>query len=51
MARADADNALALLAVLSHRADFSVGCYCESEAHCHRSILKTLLADKGAALV
>lgn len=50
MARGDADHALALLAALSHRADFSVGCYCENEAHCHRSVLRTLLADKGAAL-
>jgi uncharacterized protein YeaO (DUF488 family) len=50
MARGDADYALALLAALSHRADFSIGCYCENEANCHRSVLRTLLADKGAAL-
>jgi uncharacterized protein YeaO (DUF488 family) len=50
MAGVNADHALALLAALSHRADFSVGCYCENEAHCHRSVLRTLLADKGAAL-
>jgi uncharacterized protein YeaO (DUF488 family) len=39
---------LALLAALSHSANFSVGCYCENESRCHRSILKELLADLGA---
>jgi uncharacterized protein YeaO (DUF488 family) len=39
---------LALLAALSHAADFSVGCYCEDERHCHRSILKQLLVQNGA---
>ena len=39
---------LALLAALSHAADFSVGCYCEDESHCHRSILKQLLVQHGA---
>ena len=44
------DNArtLDLLAALSHRADFSVGCYCEDEARCHRSELRALLAERGA---
>ena len=37
-----------LLAVLSHTTSFSVGCYCEDEAHCHRSILKRLLVEHGA---
>ncbi len=41
---------LDLLAALSHTADFSVGCYCEREDRCHRSILKRLLADRGASL-
>lgn len=41
---------LALLAKLSHSTDFSVGCYCEDEQHCHRSVLKQLLADEGAKL-
>ena len=41
---------LELLAALSQGADFSVGCYCEDEARCHRSVLRTLLAEKGAAL-
>lgn len=37
-----------LLATLSRTADFSVGCYCEVEEHCHRSILKQLLIESGA---
>lgn len=39
---------IALLAALSHTADFSVGCYCEDETRCHRSLLRELLADAGA---
>jgi uncharacterized protein YeaO (DUF488 family) len=42
---------LGLLAALSHTADFSVGCYCENEARCHRSLLRELLKDHGAKLV
>ena len=41
---------LDLLAALSHSSDFSVGCYCADEARCHRSLLRTLLLDRGAAL-
>ena len=41
---------LALLAALSHHADFSVGCYCEDENRCHRSILRKLLAENGARI-
>ena len=37
-----------LLAALSHTADFSVGCYCDDEARCHRSVLRELLAERGA---
>jgi len=48
MARPDARHDLELLAVLSHSADFSVGCYCEDESHCHRSILRQLLIELGA---
>jgi uncharacterized protein YeaO (DUF488 family) len=44
------NHALELLAVLSHHTDFSVGCYCEDEARCHRSVLRTLLVAKGAKL-
>jgi uncharacterized protein YeaO (DUF488 family) len=39
---------LALLAALSESADFSVGCYCEDERRCHRSVLRVLLAEHGA---
>jgi uncharacterized protein YeaO (DUF488 family) len=41
---------LALLARLSHQTDFSVGCYCEHEERCHRSVLKELLAEQGAKM-
>ena len=47
-----ADNArlIALLAALSRTTNLSVGCYCEDEAHCHRSVLRELLAEAGAQL-
>jgi uncharacterized protein YeaO (DUF488 family) len=38
------------LAALSHTADFSVGCYCADETRCHRSVLRELLAERGANL-
>ena len=41
---------LELLARLSHHTNFSVGCYCDNEARCHRSILRRLLAEKGAKI-
>lgn len=41
---------LELLARLSRRANFSVGCYCEREERCHRSILRELLAERGAGI-
>ena len=50
MAAPDARHTLELLAALSHTTDFSVGCYCEDEDRCHRSILKQLLVDKGARI-
>ena len=50
MAKPDAKRALDLLAALSHGADFSVGCYCEDESRCHRSILRALLAERGAEI-
>jgi len=50
MSTPDASHTLELLAALSKQSNFSVGCYCEDEAHCHRSILRALLAEKGAAL-
>ncbi len=51
MATADARHALDLLAALSHVTGFSVGCYCEEEAHCHRSVLRELLLERGADVV
>lgn len=45
-----APRLLDLLARLSRQTDFSVGCYCEDERRCHRSILRTLLAEHGAQL-
>ena len=48
MAEPMAAHELRLLAALSQRANFSVGCYCESEDHCHRGVLRQLLAEAGA---
>jgi uncharacterized protein YeaO (DUF488 family) len=45
-----ADRLLELLARLSRTASFSVGCYCEDETRCHRSILRALLKEKHARL-
>ena len=50
MASPDARHALDLLAAFSRRTDFSVGCYCENEARCHRSLLRELLQEHGASL-
>lgn len=50
MAAPEARHDLELLAALSHTADFSVGCYCEHEGHCHRSILRELLIENGAKI-
>jgi uncharacterized protein YeaO (DUF488 family) len=44
----DASRALDVLAALSHQTNFSVGCYCEDEARCHRSVLRALLVKRGA---
>jgi uncharacterized protein YeaO (DUF488 family) len=45
-----AAHLLDLLAALSHQTNFVVGCYCENEDRCHRSILRKLLAERGALL-
>ena len=47
MAKPDASHAIELLATLSHHVNFSVGCYCEEEERCHRSVLRALLREKG----
>lgn len=44
----DRQRELDLLAALSHSADFAVGCYCEDETRCHRSLLRELLLERGA---
>jgi len=51
MAQPAAKRVIALLAVLSRQTNFSVGCYCEDETHCHRSLLKQLLIEDGAQIV
>ena len=48
MAQPDAARSLDLLAALSHHSQFSVGCYCDDEARCHRSVLRALLEERGA---
>jgi uncharacterized protein YeaO (DUF488 family) len=50
MAEPAAARSIALLAALSQHADFSVGCYCEIEEQCHRSVLRELLKEQGAKL-
>jgi uncharacterized protein YeaO (DUF488 family) len=50
MAAPDNARTLDLLAALSQQTNFSVGCYCEDEARCHRSVLRELLAARGASL-
>ena len=50
MERPPAVRILKLLALLSQSADFSVGCYCVDESHCHRSVLRTLLEKHGAVI-
>jgi uncharacterized protein YeaO (DUF488 family) len=44
----EASHVLDLLAAMSHQTSFSLGCYCEDENHCHRSVLRELLAQRGA---
>ena len=51
MNRTENSRVLDLLAALSHQTNFSVGCYCNDEQHCHRSVLRQLLAERGASLV
>lgn len=48
MAKPDTSRILDLLAALSHDANISVGCYCENEERCHRSLLRALLSERGA---
>lgn len=48
--RPEALRLLQLLAALSRQTSFSVGCYCEDEGRCHRSVLRALLAEHGAMI-
>jgi len=50
MKRSEAARVLDLLAALSHQTNLSVGCYCEDESRCHRTILRALLAERGAEI-
>ena len=50
MNQPDASRVLDLLAALSHGTDLAVGCYCADERRCHRSVLRTLLAERGALI-
>jgi len=51
MAAPEKIRLLDLLAALSQRSDFSVGCYCADESRCHRSVLRALLRERGARIV
>jgi uncharacterized protein YeaO (DUF488 family) len=51
MSEPEKSRVLDLLAALSHGADFSVGCYCENESRCHRSVLRELLKERGARII
>ena len=48
MASPENSRVLDLLAALSQQTDFSIGCYCEEESRCHRSVLRRLLVERGA---
>ena len=48
MSAPDRSRELDLLAALSHRTNFSLGCYCADESRCHRSVLRELLTERGA---
>ncbi|MES2936539.1 MAG: DUF488 family protein [Pseudomonadota bacterium] len=50
MKQPQAARVLDLLAALSHRTALSLGCYCEKESRCHRSVLRELLAARGAEI-
>lgn len=50
MKRPEASHLLDLLAALSHTTSFSIGCFCEDEATCHRSVLRELLKERGAEI-
>lgn len=47
----EASKDLDLLAALSHQTNMAIGCYCKEESRCHRSILRELLAKRGADVI
>ena len=51
MTKPESKALLDVLAALSHKSNFSVGCYCADESHCHRSVLRALLLERGARVV
>ena len=51
MAAPENSRTLDLLAALSHKTNFSVGCYCVDELRCHRSVLRALLVERGAKVI
>lgn len=51
MSRPEPSKELDLLAALSHQTHVSLGCYCENEERCHRSVLRELLVERGADLI
>ena len=51
LAQPEASRTLDLLAALSHHSAMSLGCYCEDEARCHRSVLRAELLARGAEIV
>ena len=51
MSAPDRSRELDVLAALSHHTNLSVGCYCEDETRCHRSVLREMLLERGAKVV
>ena len=51
MNKPEASRVLDLLAALSHQTNISLGCYCENEGKCHRSVLRALLMERGASVL
>lgn len=47
----DRSRELDVLAALSRQTNLSLGCYCQDERRCHRSVLRELLADRDADVV
>lgn len=51
MKRPTPRHTLDLLAAMSEKTNFSIGCYCEDDTRCHRSVLRELLADRGVTIL